>query len=446
MAWLQVRAIAYAELSEKRLLIDSLKKSVIEPLTAFRDQKERQRRRIADESRTVAAEHAEYKAQTLRLQRTYVRRSEDAAQHSKEHHDALPHHTLSHIESRTPASSAALANAKPTAPTSTNAAAPLKDELRATEQLTEEAIPQATDNALDASANLNVFNAIRKSRSNSSLGPGAAGDPVEGVVRTDTNSTVGPPISHTASRGQGHANHASSVDASSYNAPIISGATSSSLRDAQLAMRERDRDRDGLNNIASAIKASRQQLNSMIAKLGKARSTTSTSSPRDKGQDRRAHRATSPAPATRGRASKGPESSNASPTELHAGHVWSRTEEASETPNGEVSASHRSERDGFAERDREIRERSNRSANHLSTTLAQLQQKMSKAKREAEEADANYRAAIHHLETLRLQRERVSKAGLGSLSECAYELGEVYKGMYSAIITVQHCRLKQNLA
>ena len=71
---------------------------------------------------------------------------------------------------------------------------------------------------------------------------------------------------------------------------------------------------------------------------------------------------------------------------------------------------------------------------------------MSKAKREAEEADANYRAAIHHLETLRLQRERVSKAGLGSLSECAYELGEVYKGMYSAIITVQHCRLKQDLA
>lgn len=63
-----------------------------------------------------------------------------------------------------------------------------------------------------------------------------------------------------------------------------------------------------------------------------------------------------------------------------------------------------------------------------------LQTKLSKARREAEESDASYRSALHHLETLRMQRERVSKASLSSLHEFAFELSSTCKSIF-----VQYC-------
>lgn len=56
-----------------------------------------------------------------------------------------------------------------------------------------------------------------------------------------------------------------------------------------------------------------------------------------------------------------------------------------------------------------------------------LSYRLSKAKRDAEEADAAYRSALHHLETLRMQRERVSKASMGSLQEFAFEFSTTCK-------------------
>jgi hypothetical protein len=122
---------------------------------------------------------------------------------------------------------------------------------------------------------------------------------------------------------------------------LISGATSSSLRDAQSP--------PPINNPAiAAIKSSRSQLNSLITKLGSAAA---------------------------GR---------------NSGHSSSST--------------------GVGGGDNVIKP----------SSLLTL--KLSKTRREAEESDANYRSALHHLETLRLQRERVSKASLGTLHETCFEL------------------------
>lgn len=60
-----------------------------------------------------------------------------------------------------------------------------------------------------------------------------------------------------------------------------------------------------------------------------------------------------------------------------------------------------------------------------------LQVKLSKLKREAEESDANYRSALHHLETLRMQRERVSKASLTSLHEFCFDLSFTCKSIFT---------------
>lgn len=60
-----------------------------------------------------------------------------------------------------------------------------------------------------------------------------------------------------------------------------------------------------------------------------------------------------------------------------------------------------------------------------------LQTKLSKSKREAEESDASYRSALHHLETLRMQRERVSKASLSSLHEFCFELSSTCRSVFT---------------
>lgn len=76
---------------------------------------------------------------------------------------------------------------------------------------------------------------------------------------------------------------------------------------------------------------------------------------------------------------------------------------------------------------------SDKDSNNLKPSILQ-QTKLSKIKREAEESDANYRSALHHLETLRMQRERVSKASLASLHEFAFELSSTCKSIF-----VQYC-------
>ncbi|KAH8917716.1 Rho GTPase activation protein [Atractiella rhizophila] len=55
--------------------------------------------------------------------------------------------------------------------------------------------------------------------------------------------------------------------------------------------------------------------------------------------------------------------------------------------------------------------------------------KMVRMKAEAEEADVLYRHAVHHLETLRLQRERVTKASRASVEESALDFSGTTKGV-----------------
>ena len=50
-----------------------------------------------------------------------------------------------------------------------------------------------------------------------------------------------------------------------------------------------------------------------------------------------------------------------------------------------------------------------------------------KAKREAEEADKEYRRGVFHMETLRLQRERVGRSALASAEEFAFDLSSTMK-------------------
>jgi hypothetical protein len=79
-AWSQLKAIVYAEIVERRQLLYAIQHSVVDPLVAFKvcipdalakmpwlichvlqDQKERQRRRIKEETTATTNEHADYK-------------------------------------------------------------------------------------------------------------------------------------------------------------------------------------------------------------------------------------------------------------------------------------------------------------------------------------------------------------------------------------------------
>ena len=62
---------------------------------------------------------------------------------------------------------------------------------------------------------------------------------------------------------------------------------------------------------------------------------------------------------------------------------------------------------------------------------AATQSRLSRVKREAEEADAQYRSALHHLETLRLQKERIANASMGSLTEFAFEFSNCCRSVFS---------------
>ncbi|KAK9893436.1 hypothetical protein P389DRAFT_21288 [Cystobasidium minutum MCA 4210] len=276
-AWSEVKATAYAELAERKQLVLALNKSVIDPLIQFRDQKDRQRRRIKEELANTASEHNDYKSHTLRLKRVYQRKSEEVRNLS----------AVSEV------------NSPPAAGTSSSSTA--RD--------------GAAHHSQGSSSSHHGHSA---SSPGSRSGAGGQGTPLTPHVSSTSGHDV-----------------------------LISGATSTVLRDAHSP--------PPVNNAAMhAIKSSRTQLNNLINRLGTAASSSKTY---------------------------------------------------------------------YSDKD----------SNNLKPSILQ-QTKLSKIKREAEESDANYRSALHHLETLRMQRERVSKASLASLHEFAFELSSTCKSIF-----VQYC-------
>ena len=85
-AWSQIKSTVHAELVERRQGLYKLQHGCIEPLVSFRDQRERQRKRIKDETTTITSEHADYKAHTLRLKRQYQRKSEEVKNLTETHY------------------------------------------------------------------------------------------------------------------------------------------------------------------------------------------------------------------------------------------------------------------------------------------------------------------------------------------------------------------------
>lgn len=414
IAWLQMRAITYAELSDRRILVDALKRSVIDPLTAFRDQKDRQRRRIAEEARNVVAEHKEYKTHTLKLQRVYARKSDDAAQLGKEHAQAFsvgspPHLTGGNTKASTSSHSGSSQNHHGISRSA--ATSPIPANLH--------------NNA--SPSHLAYTNHLQYPLQQPS-GPELHTLGMPESYGSSGYTYTGMPVPPSQSDGM--------------SAIATAGAASISVyKDSPLPSVGRvDKDKDsGPPNLSAAIKSSRQQLNSLIAKLGKARNTntnTYTSPISTSGQhpqnspgfigDR--SRSSSVVGGQQRDASGGSTSSWTGPSFPQQGPNDSQSQSVNAVDYALAPPS--TTRSENPSRDRDVREkdkdRQHRQSAHMSSTAAAIsQQRLSKAKREAEEADAAYRAAIHHLETLRLQRERVSKAGFGSLTECAYELGDV---------------------
>ncbi|GAA5979783.1 hypothetical protein JCM11641_002692 [Rhodosporidiobolus odoratus] len=81
-AWLAVRNAVEDEARAHRITAEGLDR-LVNNLSTFRDNRDRIRRRIREDLRSTASEHAEYKAVVVRLRKTYERRVEELQHHEE---------------------------------------------------------------------------------------------------------------------------------------------------------------------------------------------------------------------------------------------------------------------------------------------------------------------------------------------------------------------------
>lgn len=380
----------------------------------------------------MASEHGEYRSHTLRLKRTYLRRSEevDHLTSVREQAAAAAAAALAGHSGSGMSSSASVSNINTGASAGgggdrlANAATAGRDkdgqpsrqgsgEHASSSQSTVHATAQDHEGPTASS----FYGDTLLSPTGGSIGlpsPGLSGGP-EG-----TASYLSADSAHRTGRSRGNSlsnamePHTTSTTSAASGpslglAPtstIVSGATSSSLRDAYSNVHTSPHaQRDATNaNISAAMKSSRSQLNSLISRLGAKRTERHGSK----------HGTSS--------VGNGPGAGNAGAGSSSRDMQYSAG--ISNPHISQIGAGIAHERETSDSKDKE-RDRDRGDKNIKPSAVSQ--HRLSKAKREAEQADAEYRAAVHHLETLRLQRERVSKASLGSLNECCYELSGMCK-------------------
>ncbi|GAA5845939.1 hypothetical protein JCM3766R1_000866 [Sporobolomyces carnicolor] len=84
-SWIEVRASLEDEAQSHRMAAEGLDR-LIQKLTHLRDDRERIRRRIREDSRTTATEYAEYKQVVSRLRKSYERKVEELSNHEEAEH------------------------------------------------------------------------------------------------------------------------------------------------------------------------------------------------------------------------------------------------------------------------------------------------------------------------------------------------------------------------